>query len=111
MLTATPAGRRGADAVVRRPRCLDRDADIGELGKRDLVFLVFFFNDTATTEIYTLSLHDALPISRARRQVSRQTESLICVPGVVAGPSACICEMDAQVHWVGTRSQPGLAHS
>src|SRR2546429_5289542 len=25
---------------------------------------VFFFNDTATTEIYTLSLHDALPISR-----------------------------------------------
>src|SRR5687768_18181657 len=28
-------------------------------------FLFFFFNDTATTEIYTLSLHDALPISRA----------------------------------------------
>src|SRR2546430_6130249 len=26
--------------------------------------LIFFFNDTATTEIYTLSLHDALPISR-----------------------------------------------
>ena len=25
--------------------------------------LLFFFNDTATTEIYTLSLHDALPIS------------------------------------------------
>src|SRR5256885_16837051 len=28
----------------------------------------FFFNDTATTEIYTLSLHDALPIYRRRRQ-------------------------------------------
>src|SRR3712207_9218041 len=28
--------------------------------------LVFFFNDTATTEIYTLSLHDALPICRRR---------------------------------------------
>src|SRR5258708_15334261 len=27
-----------------------------------LLFLFFFFNDTATTEIYTLSLHDALPI-------------------------------------------------
>src|SRR3712207_9167586 len=27
-----------------------------------LLCLVFFFNDTATTEIYTLSLHDALPI-------------------------------------------------
>src|SRR2546421_4336382 len=26
------------------------------------MFLFFFFNDTATTEIYTLSLHDALPI-------------------------------------------------
>src|SRR2546422_7702034 len=30
--------------------------------------LIFFFNDTATTEIYTLSLHDALPISAARFQ-------------------------------------------
>src|SRR2546422_3250554 len=28
----------------------------------DFVVLLFFFNDTATTEIYTLSLHDALPI-------------------------------------------------
>src|SRR5256886_2296733 len=30
-------------------------------------FFFFFFNDTATTEIYTLSLHDALPICDARR--------------------------------------------
>src|SRR5687768_18373674 len=29
---------------------------------RCLLFFSFFFNDTATTEIYTLSLHDALPI-------------------------------------------------
>src|SRR3712207_8214261 len=29
--------------------------------------VVFFFNDTATTEIYTLSLHDALPISETPR--------------------------------------------
>src|SRR3712207_8217765 len=28
-----------------------------------MYFIFFFFNDTATTEIYTLSLHDALPIS------------------------------------------------
>src|SRR5258708_18908424 len=27
-----------------------------------IIFFFFFFNDTATTEIYTLSLHDALPI-------------------------------------------------
>src|SRR6266480_6757382 len=36
-------------------------------------FFFFFFNDTATTEIYTLSLHDALPISghaRANRGLS-----------------------------------------
>src|SRR5256885_5019232 len=32
----------------------------------------FFFNDTATTEIYTLSLHDALPISR------RSTSTAAC---------------------------------
>src|SRR6266511_6438951 len=30
-------------------------------------FLFFFFNDTATTEIYTLSLHDALPICHRGR--------------------------------------------
>src|SRR5438034_9330286 len=28
-----------------------------------MLFFIFFFNDTATTEFYTLSLHDALPIS------------------------------------------------
>src|SRR5256885_7305329 len=37
-----------------------------------LNFFFFFFNDTATTEIYTLSLHDALPISR-RAAVGRGT--------------------------------------
>src|SRR5258708_8986280 len=31
------------------------------------LMMFFFFNDTATTEIYTLSLHDALPICRALR--------------------------------------------
>src|SRR5690606_42022487 len=33
-----------------------------------LFFFFFFFNDTATTEIYTLSLHDALPISYLSRK-------------------------------------------
>src|SRR3712207_7575627 len=33
--------------------------------------LFFFFNDTATTEIYTLSLHDALPIYDGRERVDR----------------------------------------
>src|SRR3712207_7609143 len=34
-------------------------------------FFFFFFNDTATTEIYTLSLHDALPISSVWSAASR----------------------------------------
>src|SRR2546426_8479413 len=44
-------------------------------------FLFFFFNDTATTEIYTLSLHDALPISRhgSRRLTHRFLPA--CRPG------------------------------
>src|SRR2546430_13052330 len=37
-------------------------------------FFFFFFNDTATTEIYTLSLHDALPIC-CRRRISRCTRA------------------------------------
>src|SRR5258708_35925712 len=40
----------------------------------------FFFNDTATTEIYTLSLHDALPIYIGRSEV---VEALVVTPGVV----------------------------
>src|SRR5256885_11989271 len=36
--------------------------------------LFFFFNDTATTEIYTLSLHDALPIFRCARCASRRRD-------------------------------------
>src|SRR5437879_10610839 len=34
--------------------------------------LFFFFNDTATTEIYTLSLHDALPIFQLRAALQRR---------------------------------------
>src|SRR5258705_525670 len=36
-------------------------------------YAVFFFNDTATTEIYTLSLHDALPISARRSAAPRRS--------------------------------------
>src|SRR5260370_21214764 len=37
----------------------------------------FFFNDTATTEIYTLSLHDALPICSAARAASKGSPNRI----------------------------------
>src|SRR5437764_15163613 len=39
-----------------------------------LLSLIFFFNDTATTEIYTLSLHDALPISASFSTCSRRPQ-------------------------------------
>src|SRR2546422_4443755 len=50
------------------------------------MFIFFFFNDTATTEIYTLSLHDALPICPAPRHQPAEggAESHrggVCVPG------------------------------
>src|SRR2546430_8442262 len=38
-------------------------------------FFFFFFNDTATTEIYTLSLHDALPISGDSESSTDPTEA------------------------------------
>src|SRR3712207_7390395 len=46
-----------------------------------IVFVLFFFNDTATTEIYTLSLHDALPISPGEHEVQQQD---------VVGMAACL---------------------
>src|SRR3712207_8687006 len=53
-----------------------------------MVCCLFFFNDTATTEIYTLSLHDALPIWRhlarvcqVRREVAeRVVAPVVCHP-------------------------------
>src|SRR3712207_8865699 len=48
--------------------------------------LSFFFNGTATTEIYTLSLHDALPISGrrlARAQLAVDVEQGLVLPGGV----------------------------
>src|SRR5258707_11512886 len=49
----------------------------------------FFFNDTATTEIYTLSLHDALPISNSlhllrnrRCSMDQQPAAMVALPGL-----------------------------
>src|SRR3712207_8325365 len=39
--------------------------------------LFIFFNDTATTEIYTLSLHDALPICLAKRGGTRRSSGRV----------------------------------
>src|SRR5256885_10559407 len=47
------------------------------------IFFFFFFNDTATTEIYTLSLHDALPILEDARseQLRKHVRCAGCCPG------------------------------
>src|SRR5437870_9169639 len=43
-----------------------------------ILYLVFFFNDSATTEIYTLSLHDALPIY-FRKIIDRQCRIIMAL--------------------------------
>src|SRR2546430_10468884 len=47
----------------------------------------FFFNDTATTEIYTLSLHDALPISIGVQRIDGIAQWLAVVRGQAAVPT------------------------
>src|SRR5690349_24875730 len=66
--------------------------------------LFFFFNDTATPEIYTLSLHDAFPISVAHRGIERRG----------AGPPAPGRSEPPRRGWPldpRQRSQPGPARS
>src|SRR5438132_8016607 len=48
---------------------------------RLLSCVIFFYNDTATTEIYTLSLHDALPICRIEIDPSSRLGSLVVSRG------------------------------
>src|SRR3712207_7637588 len=50
--------------------------------------MLFFFNDTATTEIYTLSLHDALPICAARQARGQHAHGLHRDPGELEGERA-----------------------
>src|SRR3989441_12835201 len=55
---------------------------------RLILFFLFFFNDTATTEIYTLSLHDALPIWIGARAQLQHCDGLDAL-------RACGAERDA----------------
>src|SRR2546427_369915 len=49
-------------ATIRGPQTADRKSTPLNSSHSQKPYAAFFFNDTATTEIYTLSLHDALPI-------------------------------------------------
>ena len=59
---------------------------VGNVRLYTFFFFFFFFNDTATTEIYTLSLHDALPISL----LESMRFGLRCCLAVAAGEGAGI---------------------
>src|ERR1039458_2875767 len=65
-------------------------ADVGGLDRMSVVLrpaVHCFFNDTATTEIYTLSLHDALPIWRGSRRPSRTRSPAISIRAAWRGNS------------------------
>src|SRR5688572_33008391 len=54
------------------------------------LFFFFFFNDTATTEIYTLSLHDALPIYPDRLSTKSEPARSTASESVLPLINACI---------------------
>src|SRR2546422_11182546 len=56
------------------------------------LYLFFFFNDTATTEIYTLSLHDALPISAIAWRLMWDTKVILLPAGGPCWGGACLQE-------------------
>src|SRR2546425_9184785 len=65
-----------------------------------MLYIFFFFNDTATTEIYTLSLHDALPIRTCRRgHVRGPARGVRAAPcrRSAQGGAACACGSEAAV--------------
>src|SRR6202034_4544265 len=64
---------------------------------------VFFFNDTATTEIYTLPLHDALPISSFTR---KSTPAFACRP--IALSNAGVEPIRSEEHTSELHSQSNL---
>src|SRR2546429_366392 len=75
-----------------------------------LHFIFFFFNDTATTEIYTLSLHDALPISSVKFRPAKSSIGPVsfvirvgrmALGGVGTGAGGALC----------ARVRTGIAHT
>src|SRR5690554_7379867 len=74
------------------------------------LLLFFFFNDTATTEIYTLSLHDALPISStAKSSITSQTVGIeVMHGGGAAGTAAAQHAGRSEEHTSELQSRPHL---
>src|SRR2546430_8795528 len=69
------------------------------------ILFFFFFNDTATTEIYTLSLHDALPISGA---LSCSVTIALSGPGLVTTIRVGLSSSRSEEHTSELQSQSNL---
>src|SRR5256885_10904157 len=65
-------------------------------------YFFFFFNDTATTEIYTLSLHDALPIWQASRRANGFWPKIPTISLISTATTAAVC---STVCWPRKRSE------
>src|SRR5215510_16555697 len=63
-------------------------------------FPFFFFNDTATTEIYTLSLHDALPIFRQHRVLAAVADGEPAFVGIGGRSEEHTSELQSRGHLV-----------
>src|SRR6266478_9784098 len=73
-----------------------------------LTLSFFFFNDTATTEIYTLSLHDALPISGASRSKACPRALASRSTGCRFGARRATCLPRSEEHTSELQSQSNL---
>src|SRR5688572_33207350 len=77
-------------------------------------FFFFFFNDTATTEIYTLSLHDALPILKAKAKKpdtsvkQRQTLGVLLIMCAILITLSVISYSRSEEHTSELQSQSNL---
>src|SRR2546426_2303640 len=70
-----------------------------------MICFFFFFNDTATTEIYTLSLHDALPILVARYSASLYALAFAIVPDP-AEAQEIVDNAFSEVRWEARQFHP-----
>src|SRR5690349_22742952 len=68
-----------------------------------MLYFFFFFNDTATTEIYTLSLHDALPIFRGRRTIASRGLGIV---SALRGDQSCLAAGPTEERASAVREMP-----
>src|SRR3712207_9527220 len=75
-----------------------------------MLIICFFFNDTATTEIYPLSLHDALPICESNRRVLEEAgaECWIGDPDVIGTLRYALEGVTVLLWLLGTVDRPEL---